>query len=136
MARKIGRPKTYNKVQIKEISEKLSIYIDESDVPIVAEFAYKNDIPRTTFYDYPEFSTLIKKLLDKKEAQLEKLAAFNVINSTMAVFSLKQLGWSDKQEMTLDQKEPYRIETKVERTNRILKLQEKIEGGIHKDTTK
>jgi hypothetical protein len=99
MTRKVGRPRTYSKEQIEEIKEKLSNYIDNSSVPIIAEFAYQNDIPRQTFYDYEEFSTLIKKLLDKKEAQLERGALSSILNSTMAVFSLKQLGWRDKQEI-------------------------------------
>ena len=93
-----GRPRKYSAEEIEDIKTKLIEYMDTEDVPILADFAYKNDIPRQTFYDYPEFSTLVKKLMDKKEAQLEKLGLFNVINSTMAVFSLKQLGWRDKQE--------------------------------------
>jgi len=93
-----GRPKNYNNKQIAEIKVKLEEYIDNEDLPILAEFAYKNNITRQIFYDYKEFSTLVKKLFDKKEAQLERLGAFNIINATMAVFSLKQLGWRDKQE--------------------------------------
>lgn len=106
-----GRPRNYNAEQIEEIKEIMERYIDETDLPIVAELAYTNNIPRQTFYDYPEFSTLLKKLLDKKETQLEKLGAFNVINSTMAVFSLKQLGWRDKQEISLGNQdnEPVKI---------------------------
>ncbi len=96
-----GRPRTYNDKQTEEIKKLLNEYINKTDVPILAEFAYQNNIPRTTFYDYPEFSTLIKKLIDKKESQLEKLALFNVINSTMAVFSLKQIGWRNEQEVNV-----------------------------------
>lgn len=135
MSRKVGRPKKYNKSQINDIIEKLISYTDKTDIPIVAEFAYMNDIPRTTFYDYPEFSTLIKKLLDKKEAQLEKLGLFNVVNVPMAIMSLKQIGWSDKQELTLDQNKPFKVETKVERTNRVIALQEKMER-VHKKPIK
>ena len=107
----MGRPRNYNAEQIEEIKKIMERYIDETDLPIVAELAYTNNIPRQTFYDYPEFSTLLKKLLDKKETQLEKLGAFNVINSTMAVFSLKQLGWRDKQEISLGNQdnEPVKI---------------------------
>lgn len=99
-----GRPRTYNKTQIEEIKKIMEKYIAESDIPILAEFAYKNDITRQIFYDYPEFSTLVKKLFDKKEAQLEKLALFNVINPAMSIFSLKQrwAGWSDKQNISIE----------------------------------
>ena len=46
MARKVGRPRKYNKNEIEEIKIKLSDYIDNSDLPIIAEFAYTNDIVR------------------------------------------------------------------------------------------
>lgn len=134
MAKKVGRPKKYNKAQVAEISEKLSNYIDKENLPILAEFAYTNDIPRQTFYDYEEFSTLVKKLFDKKEAQLEKLASFNVINNTMAVFSLKQLGWRDNKDVKIEQDEPFKIETKAERKKRVLELQEKMNKCTQKDS--
>lgn len=134
MAKKVGRPKKHNKAQVAEISEKLSNYIDKEDLPILAEFAYTNDIPRQTFYDYEEFSTLVKKLFDKKEAQLEKLASFNVINNTMAVFSLKQLGWRDNKDVKIEQDEPFKIETKAERKKRVLELQEKMNKCTQKDS--
>ncbi len=110
--RKVGRPPAYDEKQVEEIKEKLIKYIDETDVPIVAEFAYTNDIPRQALYDYEQFSTLIKKLIDKKEAQLEKLGLFNVINSTMAIFSLKQLGFRDSQDINIagqESAEPIKI---------------------------
>ena len=108
-----GRPRAYSFADIEDIKIKLQEYIDTEDLPILAEFAYTNDIPRQTFYDYKEFSTLVKKLFDKKESQLEKLGAFNMINNTMAVFSLKQLGWRDKQDINIagqkENNEPVKI---------------------------
>jgi len=92
----MARPRNYSKEEVKDILDRLEKYISETDIPIIAEFAYLNDIPRTTFYDYEEFSTLIKKLIDKKEAQLEKMGLHGDVEKTMAVFSLKQLGWRDK----------------------------------------
>ena len=99
---KVGRPRNYSDDEIVDIKERLSKYIESEQIPIIAEFAYKNDIPRQTFYDYEEFSTLLKKLMDKKESQLEKLSLTGDVNTTMAIFSLKQLGWTDKQEMKVD----------------------------------
>ena len=99
---KVGRPRNYSDDEIVDIKERLSKYIESEQIPIIAEFAYKNDIPRQTFYDYEEFSTLLKKLMDKKESQLEKLSLTGDVNTTMAIFSLKQLGWTDKQEMQLN----------------------------------
>ena len=94
-----GRPKNFTKPQVEQIKKLLCEYIEKEDIPIIAEFAYKHDVPRNTLYDYPEFSTLIKKMIDKKESALEKKALKGDVNSTMAIFSLKQLGWRDKQEM-------------------------------------
>ena len=71
-------------------------YIDDTDIPIIVEFAYQNNIPREALYDYPEFSTLKKECIDKKEAQLERKGLAGDIDRTMAIFSLKQLGWSDR----------------------------------------
>ena len=94
--RKVGRPRALMPDEVDNIVRLLSIYINNSDIPIIAEFAYMNDIPRQTLYDYDEFSTLRKKCIDKKESQLEKLGLLGDVNSTMAIFSLKQIGWSDK----------------------------------------
>lgn len=102
MAKTMGRPRTFTDEQVAEIREKLVQYIATTEIPIVAEFAYQNDINRQILYDYPEFSTLTKKLIAKKEAQLERKGLMNEVNSTMAIFSLKQLGWSDKQEMKIE----------------------------------
>ena len=93
---KRGRKPKYSKKFLAELAKKFDEYIENTDIPIIAEFAYLNNIDRTLLYDKPEFSTLLKKAITKKKAQLEKLALKGEINPTMAVFSLKQLGWSDK----------------------------------------
>jgi hypothetical protein len=95
----MARPRKYNSEQIQEIVDNLSQYIEDMEIPIIAEFAYKNNILRQTLYDYDEFSTLIKKCISKKEAQLERKALNGEVNTTFAIFSLKQLGWKDKQEI-------------------------------------
>ena len=41
-----GRPRKYNTKQVKEIGDTLEQYIDETRIPILAEFAYQNKIPR------------------------------------------------------------------------------------------
>jgi len=97
-----GRPIEYTEEEINKIKAKIEKYIKETEIPIVAEFAYKNDIRRQTLYELPQLSDTIKKLIDKKEAQLENKGLFNEVNNTMAVFSLKQLGWTDnKQEKVI-----------------------------------
>ena len=93
--------KVYTPEKIKEIHSALNKYIDETDIPIVCEFAYKNNIRRTALYEIPELADTLKKLIEKKEAQLELKGLKGEINTTMAIFSLKQIGWKDKQEVDM-----------------------------------
>lgn len=95
----MGRPRKYNDEQIKQIKASFTEYIENTDIPIIAEFSYQNDVSRDALYDYEEFSTLIKRAIAKKEAQLERKALNGEVDKTMAIFSLKQLGWSDKKEI-------------------------------------
>lgn len=95
----MGRHKKYTDEYIEEINEVFNLYISNTDIPIVAEFAYQNNVPRQKLYEFDGFRDTIKRCIDKKEAQLERLALRNEINTTMAIFSLKQLGWKDRQEV-------------------------------------
>jgi len=95
----MGRPRNYTDKQVEKFLKLFEEYIKDTDIPIISEFAYLNDLPREIIYDYEEFTTLRKKAINKKEAQLEKLGLLNIVNSSMAIFSLKQLGWSDKQDI-------------------------------------
>ena len=99
----MARPRKYTTKFITELTKSLEKYIDNADVPILKEFAYTNHISSQRLYEFEkmnhEFSEAIKRLRDKKEAQLEKLGLLNILNSTMAIFSLKQLGWKDKKEI-------------------------------------
>lgn len=91
------RPIEYTPEKIRGILEKLDKYINETQIPIVAEFAYLNDIRKATLYEIPELAYSIKRLIEKKEAMLEKGCLTGQLNASMAIFSLKQLGWTDKQ---------------------------------------
>lgn len=83
----------------KNIKDKLDQYIKETEIPIISEFAYLNNYSRQYLYTIEEIQDSIKRLISKKEAQLEKLALTGKINHTMAIFSLKQLGWKDVQDI-------------------------------------
>ena len=96
---KVGRPKKFNKKRVEELMGAFEEYIDSHEVPIVAEFAYINNILRESLYDYKEFSTLLKKCIAKKEANLERGMLCGDMPPAAAIFSLKQLGWSDKREV-------------------------------------
>jgi len=112
-----GRPTKYTPEVIEDIRQLMEEYLMEVDIPIVAEFAYKNRIPRQKLYEFAgndeEFNDTIKALIDKKEAQLERLALEKVIDKTMAIFSLKQLGWKDTQEVDIGSREGLTIKVKL-----------------------
>jgi hypothetical protein len=93
---KVGRPQEYDRLSLAAAFQE---YIEATEIPIIAEFAYKNNVVRDTLYDWPEFATLLKKCVAKKEAALESKALAGDVNVAMAIFSLKQLGWSDKQDI-------------------------------------
>lgn len=95
-----GRPPKLEDHDKQLLVEKFEKYIEETDLPIIAEFASMNGLWKQYFYDHDEFTNLIKKAMTKKEAALEKGALLNQYNPTMAIFSLKQvgLGWKDKSE--------------------------------------
>ena len=86
----------------EDFRQKLEIYIEDTEIPIICEFCYLNDIRRERIYEFgrenEEFSHTLKKCIYKKEAQLEKLGLIGACNPTMAIFSLKQLGWRNKPE--------------------------------------
>jgi hypothetical protein len=96
--RKIGRPRQYNRAALAKL---MAQYIDDTEIPIIAEFAHQSGVLRELLYDWPEFSTLLKRCTEKKESALERMALAGKVNVSMAIFSLKQLGWSDKQEQTV-----------------------------------
>jgi hypothetical protein len=96
------RPLKYTDEVIDEIVIAMDAYIDQTPIPITAEFAWQNKIPKSTLYNLAEkhegLLDSIKRLTDKKEAQLERLGLTGKVDKTMAIFSLKQLGWRDKNE--------------------------------------
>ena len=87
-----GAPRVHDR---EELARKFLAYIKENDVPIAAEFAYQNGIHRQNLYEMPELSDALKLCMTKKEASLEKGGLSGDLNTTMAIFSLKQIGWKD-----------------------------------------
>ncbi len=103
----VARPiSVYTPERLAEIKQAIEDYTEKTVIPILAEFSYTYGVLRQELYKHPELSDAIKNLMAKKEFQLEKMAMTNKVNSTFAIFSLKQLGWRDKQE----------IEHKVDKT--------------------
>lgn len=104
---KIGRPPK-DKYNIDYMLARIDIYIESRKkvVPILKECCLLNDWN----YDYTmelrrgndELSRSIRKILDWKEVRLEQGALTGQLEKTMAIFSLKQLGWKDKIEDDTD----------------------------------
>jgi hypothetical protein len=101
----------YSDEEVKEIIGKIREYFRENDIPIIEELACKLDIRRATLYDKPEFRAEIDKCINKKIANLQKGGLHNDINVTMAIFMLKQHGFSDKHEH--DHKGDIKINVKI-----------------------
>ena len=102
----MGHPVTvYTPERLAEINQAIEDYTEKTAIPILAEFSYNYGILRPELYKHPELGYAIKNLMAKKEFQLEKMAMTNKINSTFAIFSLKQMGWRDKHELELATKD-------------------------------
>lgn len=126
------------KYDIPEMIEIIDKYTNETDIPILKEVCYQN----YWNYDYitelqrnnENLSWSIKRLLNKKEAQLERLSLTKVIDRTTAIFSLKQLGWKDRQEVSFAEEQISEISVKVIRsTNEDIERVDKIEKGLFKN---
>lgn len=100
-----GRPR---KIDYKKIVSDADDYIANADPPIVAEYAHLHGITRQYLYELAdreksngnsEISDTIKKISEAKEIILERKGLSGDYNATMSVFSLKQLGWKDRQEI-------------------------------------
>ena len=98
----MSRPIEYTDEKIAEIVQLMDEYTESEEIPILAEFAYKNNIRRGTMYDQPGLSDAMNRRTGKKEAQREKKGLKGEVNTSMAIFSLKQMGWSDKHEVTVE----------------------------------
>jgi hypothetical protein len=83
------------------LDQALRDYIDQTDIPILAEFAFQNHVDRSNLYKYEELVPTIKALVAKKEAGLERLMLSGKIPAAGCIFSLKQLGWKDNQSVEL-----------------------------------
>lgn len=102
MGNPIGRPTEYD---IPKMIEIIKEYTENTDIPILKEVCYKNHwhygTVRNLELKNQDLNDTIKELLDKKEVALESGALNGTLNKTMAVFSLKQLGWKDRQDVVL-----------------------------------
>lgn len=97
----MARPR---KLDYQSLLDDLDDYIAKAEPPILAEYAHLHGITRQYLYELaereksignPQLSDAIKKLSEAKEIKLERNGLNGTYNSTLSVFSLKQLGWKD-----------------------------------------
>lgn len=106
-----GRPRKYTKKLRKELLKEFEQYIVESDYPSVAEFSTIKMIPKTNFYDWEEFSTLIKICNAKQETWAIRAGIRGEIKPTFPIFILKNHGYTDKQQLDVNQELKIEINT-------------------------
>src|SRR3990167_1559916 len=90
-----------------KVADDFKSYIDETQIPIIKEFCWKvAKISYSTFRSEIQrqkksrLAELAEICVNKKETQLERGGLSGILNPTMVIFSLKQLGWTDRQELT------------------------------------
>ncbi len=96
-----GRPVTWTPEKRAELLALFFEYIDNTDLPIVCEFAAQNGLYKDWFRDKEEFERPIKDCLTKKEAALERMLYSKDYPASGVIFSLKQLGWRDTQSIDM-----------------------------------
>lgn len=100
----LGRPKE-KRYETPYMIKKIDEYIQNTKkgVPILKECCLMNNWNYDYFMELQredaELREASRRLLDWKEVKLEKGALAGVLNSTAAIFSLKQLGWRDRPEV-------------------------------------
>lgn len=100
--------KATGKYDINKLCKLLNEYTEATDIPILKEcclnnnlsYDYISQLKRKEIEENPNIldrplTLAIKRLLDKKEVSLEKMALNGKIDRGMAIFSLKQIGWKD-----------------------------------------
>lgn len=101
---KRGRPP---KVTVENLINDVDGYLDSTVLPIVAEYAHLHNITAAYLYQLaqkeleegrPDLSNAIKRIAEQKAVVLEKGALSGSFSASMAIFSLKQLGWRDRPE--------------------------------------
>lgn len=99
----MGRP---CKVNIEDLINDADEYIATADPPIVAEYAHLHGITRQYLYELAgkdkALSDTIKKISESKEVVLEKKGLSGEYTASVAIFSLKQLGWKDSNDTVDD----------------------------------
>lgn len=109
-----GRPLIFETPAALE--EAIDRYITTELKPTLAGLAYHLGIDRQTLYNYKdraEFFDIIKKATDFVEFKYEQRLIYEN-NPTGVIFALKNMGWSDKQEIEQKTEHSGTIEHKID----------------------
>ena len=88
------------------IAADAEVYLNEciknDAIPQVIRFARRHNMTRQNLYKRADNSPIlvdtIKRITEEKELILEEKALTGEFSASMAIFSLKQLGWRDKRD--------------------------------------
>lgn len=96
----MGRPKI---IDVEELTEKATKYLDETEYPTIVNFCRINKISKSRFYDLvgenESLSDIAKEIQTAREDVLERQGLIGEYNPAMAKFALAQIGWSEKQDI-------------------------------------
>ena len=94
-----GRPKIWESPEV--LSKLIDEYFQSDERKTLSGLAVFLDIDRQTLYNYAdrdEFFDILKKARSKIEALYEERAIYEM-NPTGVIFALKNMGWTDKQDI-------------------------------------
>ena len=112
----VGRPVTrFTPAFLEKTRIAIIEYTDKTELPSVAECAYSLGIIREEMYAHEEFSYAIKRLITKKEFKLEERMLTGKSPVAACIFSLKQIGWKDRTELSTDPAAPITIKVVYDR---------------------
>lgn len=97
------------RVKTEDLIKDVPVYLKECElngtIPQVIRFARRHGYTKQGLYQRmesePALVDSIRQIIEEKELILEENGLIGKYNSSMAIFSLKQLGWKDKNELEL-----------------------------------
>lgn len=106
----MARPRRKSDKQLIDDVDKYLKEVEENDeIPQVIRFARRNGMTKQALYYRAQMSQelldSIKRIVEEKELILEEGALKGKYQPSVAIFSLKQLGWRDKPEVKSEEED-------------------------------
>jgi hypothetical protein len=102
-----GRPRKWNADKLAEGLEKYTLekFNNPKEYPILKEFCFIEGVLYDTLSEISKKNEklfrAIKRCMMAKEIKVEQLTSRKRIDNSFGIFTLKQMGWSDKQDISL-----------------------------------